>query len=80
MPDHNPANRRGRHELNPRIGKLLRDRSSKRFRLLWKLKHTRTLKIDRAVQPAGQLKVPFQQRAGLFELVDYLFRIQVFTS
>lgn len=80
MSDHDSTNRRRRDERNPRIRKLLRDRSSKRLSLLGKLKHARTLKIDSAVQSAGQLKMTFQQRAGLFELVDYFFRFQILTS
>jgi hypothetical protein len=78
--DHYSADRGRRHELNSRRRKLLRNRSSERFRFFGKLQHQRTLKVDRAVQTTRESKVTFQQRARLFELVDYFFRIQIITS
>ena len=80
MPDHDPANRRRRNQLNalPRI--QLSNRAPEGFRLLRKLKHERALQIDRAVQAAGKLKVTFEERSYVPELIDDLFWFQILTS
>src|SRR5678816_3033763 len=78
--NHDPANRRRRHELNSLASILLRNRASEAFCTLRKLKHERTLQIDRAVQTTRQLKMTFQQRAGSSELIDHLFSVQFLTS
>jgi hypothetical protein len=80
MTNYNPTDRRRRNELNPLPLKLLSNRTPKRFRLLRKLKHERTLQIDRAVQATRELKMTFQQRAGRSELIDNLFSVQSLTS
>jgi hypothetical protein len=77
MPDHDPADRRRRYELNSLSlpPKLARDRFTKRSRLVRKLKHERTLEIDRAMQAARKLEMTFKQRPGRLEFVDYLFSV-----
>jgi len=80
MTNHDPANRRRRDESNSGTGKLLRKRTSKRFRLLRELQHQPALQVDSAVQTARELEVTFQQRARVFELIYYRFRGQILTS
>src|SRR6185503_15087324 len=78
MTDYYSANRRRRYEFDSLVlpPESLRDGFTKRRRLLGKLKHQRALEIDCAVQTAGKLKVAFQQRAGLFELINHLVSVQ----
>jgi hypothetical protein len=80
MSNHDPANRRRRHQLNSLPLKLLRNRAPECLSALGKLKHERTLQIDRAMQTAGELKVAIQQRASRSELIDHLFSVHVLTS
>ena len=77
----NDATDRGRRdELNSLPLKFLGNRSSERFSLFRKLKHERTLQVDRAVQAAGKLKVTLEQRAGFSELIYNLLCVQSLTS
>src|SRR4051794_14525637 len=80
MTNHDPTNRRRRNELNSLPSKLFGNRAPECLSSLRKLKHERTLQIDRAVQAAGKLKMALQQRTGCSELIDNLFSVQVLTS
>src|SRR6185369_1089734 len=78
--DHEAANRGRCNQLNACPSKFLRDRAPEALSLVRKLKHQRTLQVNGAVQTTGELKMTFQQRTGLSELIDNLFRVQFATS
>src|SRR5688500_14636192 len=80
MPEDEPANRRRGHALNPLPGKLARNSVTERRGPFRKLEHERTMEIDRAMQTTRELKVAFQQRARLFELINHFISVQLFTS
>jgi len=80
MTNHDSTDRRRRDELNSLPLKLLGNRFSKRLSVLRKLKHERTLQIDRAMQTTRKLKMALEQSAGLSELIDHLFSVQCLTS
>src|ERR1041385_7568942 len=76
MTDHDSTNGGRRHQLNTLSAIDFGNSSSKCLRLLGKLKHKRALQIDRTMQTTRKLEVTFEQRSGLSELIDHLFRIQ----
>jgi hypothetical protein len=71
--DHDAADGGRDHDLDITVFEVFGDFSGEQMHVLWILEYFRTLKVLRAVQTGGELKMPFEESLGFAEDFENLF-------